>query len=81
MSNDIKRAINDINGNSRFIIHWLTFLHPEPSRPRETYESVLQAARKAGGRKYRGRDFGGGIVFQCQEFQLPKIISLVRSYL
>jgi len=81
MSIDIKRVRADVNGNARFLIHWLCFLHPEPSRPRENYESVLKASRKVGGKRYRGRDFGGGIVFQAQEWEVPRIIERVRALL
>ena len=45
---------NDINGNRRYVIHFLAFDIPE-------YDMVS----KYGFRKYRGKWFGGGIVFQA----------------
>ena len=47
---------NDVNGNPRFVIHYLD-LHDD-------YDEALKIGRKFGGKKYRGKDFGGGIVFQ-----------------
>lgn len=64
------RTKNDINGNPRYICHFLDiaylasiYMDPHKSAA-ENYKKVLKAANKAGGVKYRGRDFGGGIVFQ-----------------
>jgi len=81
MSIDIKRVRNDVNGNSRYVIWWARFLHPESSRSLENYNSILRAARKAGGRMYSGKDFGGGIVFTTQEWEIPRLIERVRALL
>jgi len=54
------RVKNDVNGNSRWVCHWLTF---KPAA--DTYETALALARKIGGRKYHNKQYGGGIVFQC----------------
>ena len=45
---------NDVNGNRRFVIHYLAFDIPN-------YDAVS----KYGFRKYRAKAFGGGIVFQA----------------
>ena len=45
---------NDINGNARYVIHYLAF-------DIDNYDDVS----KYGFRKYRGKWFGGGIVFQA----------------
>lgn len=47
---------NDMYGNPRYIIHFL-------SLGLEKYEATA-LTRKAGLRKYTGRNFGGGYVFQ-----------------
>lgn len=50
------RINNDVNGNPRYIIHFLDIA--------DTYTEALNISRKIGGKKYRGKDFGGGIVIQ-----------------
>ena len=55
--NDVEvfRVENDVNGNPRYIIHFLDVS--------ENYNEALFKARKIGGKKYRAKWFGGGIVF------------------
>ena len=45
---------NDVNGNPRYLFHYLDIA--------DSFEEALKKAKKAGGTKYRGKDFGGGIV-------------------
>lgn len=53
------RVNNDVYGNPRYVINWLSV----PGA--ESYEEAVKIARdRIGGKKYRGKDFGGGIVFQ-----------------
>lgn len=56
---EYKRINNDINGNPRYLIHFLDLLLENETR---TLAYALSKAKKVGGRKYRGNDFGGGIV-------------------
>lgn len=55
------RTKNDINGNPRYIVSWLSLglagYHHTP------------ATKKTGLRIYKGRDFGGGFVFQSYNLQ------------
>ncbi len=51
------RINSDINGNPRYVLHWLAL-------GLATYEQALTAARKVEGRKYHNKSFGGGIAFQ-----------------
>jgi len=46
---------NDFNGNPRYIVH---FLAVAPK-----FDLALAKIKKIGGRCYRGKDFGGGLVF------------------
>jgi hypothetical protein len=67
-----KRINNDINGNPRFVVHFLDLLNEgegEGLRTLEKLDLALKKARKVGGKMYRGRDFGGGIVFQSYNIQ------------
>ena len=82
-SGRVVRLRRDINGNSRFCIHW-TFLEGTSDPGYEImhrYERVLKQARKLGGRKHHTKSFGGGVVFQCYEFELPAIIAELRRVL
>ena len=53
------RINNDVYGNPRYVVSWLSV----PGA--ESYDEAVKIARdRIGGKKYRGKDFGGGIVFQ-----------------
>jgi hypothetical protein len=63
----MKRINNDVNGNPRYVVHFydlLTDIEGLNLTILQRYELALQKARKVGGKMYRGKDFGGGIVFQ-----------------
>ena len=55
--NDVEvfRVENDTNGNPRYVINFLSLSY--------NYNEALCKARKIGGKKYRAKWFGGGIVF------------------
>lgn len=53
---ELKRINNDINGNPRYVVSWL-------SLGLDSYQAT-DKTRKAGLSIYRGKDFGGGFVFQ-----------------
>jgi hypothetical protein len=55
-----KRINNDINGNPRYVVHYLAFLGEDE----RGYDLAHTRAKKLGGKKYRGKDFAGGFVFQ-----------------
>ena len=50
----VYRVRNDINGNARYVIHFIAF-------DIDNYDNVS----RYGFRKYQGKAFGGGIVFQA----------------
>ena len=51
---EYKRITNCINGNPRYLIHFLYVAND--------YNEALNISRQVGGKKYKGKDFGGGIV-------------------
>ena len=53
---DFYRVNNDVNGNPRYVVHFLAFA-PD-------YETAKKRANAIGFKVYRGRDFGGGFVGQ-----------------
>lgn len=55
------RVNNDVNGNPRYVIHYLAFA--------DTYEQARKTANSLGFRVYRGRDFGGGFVGQSYSLE------------
>lgn len=78
---NLTRVNNDINGNPRYVIHFLDIITDEgENQVKEDFRLTLQQnplkkigllydfatdkAKKIGGKKYRCKDFGGGIVFQ-----------------
>ena len=82
---DFQRIKSDINGNPRHVIHFLT-LEPEGADHGaltipERYQRVIKAANKLGGRKYHNRGYGGGIVFQAYECELPRLVAMIRALL
>ena len=58
---DWTRVDSDINGNPRFVIHFLNLA--------DNYPDAVKLANKIGGRKYHNKSYGGGIVFQS--YSLP----------
>ena len=76
------RIKSDINGNSRFVCHFLALEPATPDRRytlSERYDRVLKCARQLGGRRYHNKSYGGGVVFQAYEHQLEDIAARVRE--
>jgi hypothetical protein len=72
----LMRIKNDTYGNPRYVVHFQHLINDiEDKELFETnkgtgtyvfkaYDLAAKKANKIGGRKYKGKDFGGGIVFQ-----------------
>lgn len=82
---EFTRVKSDINGNPRFVCHFLAFISPkdEFTSIDSRYSLALQRARQFGGRKFHNKQYGGGIVFQMYDGQRldmsQKIKELVKS--
>lgn len=74
-TDNFTRVNNDVNGNPRYVLHFLDLLTREQqdeirtkARPfqaiNDMYAEAVNKARKIGGKRYKGKDYGGGIVFQ-----------------
>jgi len=61
------RVKNDVNGNPRYVIHYLAFVRNEELGMGD-YDLAKQRANKLGFKVYKGLDFGGGFV--CQSYNL-----------
>lgn len=64
------RVKNDVNGNPRFVLHFLN-LNTDAELDSvpwidisQKYALALARSRKVGGRKFHNKQYGGGIVFQ-----------------
>ena len=60
---EFTRVNNDFYGNPRYVTHFFSFLK-EDEQTLSNYNLAVKRANKLGGKKYRGNDFGGGLVFQ-----------------
>jgi hypothetical protein len=82
------KVAHDVNGNPRYVIHYLDLLTEEEQASiwqtsargewvNDSYKAALAKARKIGGKVYRAKWFGGGIVFQSYslESDLARIIN------
>jgi len=86
---DWTRVNNDVNGNPRYVVH---FLDIAPMRYGEyelsnKYDGVVKFANKLGGKKFHNKQYGGGIVFQSynldstERFILEKIAEDNKKYI
>lgn len=76
---EFTRIKNDINGNPRFVCHFLNFLSSERQDEINKsfglrsigvmYDEALAKSRQLGGRKFHNKQYGGGIVFQMYDGQ------------
>ena len=64
---EVVRIKNDVNGNPRFVVHFLEVLPSSLLRRNDwvsdKYARALVIAKEFGGRKYHNKSYGGGIVF------------------
>lgn len=71
-----KRIKNDVNGNPRYVCHFLDMdVHGAKAglSLSERYEIAIKLANKIGGRKYSRKSFGGGLVFQS--YSLDELVA------
>ena len=77
---EFTRINNDVNGNPRYVVHFFSLLTDKEQQEirakakpfqavSDMYNFAASKANKIGGKKYRGKDFGGGIVFQSYNIQ------------
>lgn len=72
IENYFTRVTNDVNGNPRYVIHFLYLLNDEERRfiPfSKRYNYAVKKANKIGGKKYHNQSYGGGIVFQSYNLE------------
>ena len=85
---EFTRINNDVNGNPRYVVHYLNLLTEQDklipvwnesgARVYPTkYEIAVKRANKIGGRKYHTKRYGGGIVFQS--YSLKELENSIRE--
>jgi hypothetical protein len=82
------RVNNDVNGNPRYVIHFLDLLSEleyEKTAGKglnsisNQYDIVIKKAKKIGGKKFNTKAYGGGIVFQS--YNLPDLVKKCNELL
>ena len=89
---DFTRVNNDVNGNPRYVCHYLKLITPEEEQEiRESgnreqfgwidqeYNAALNRAKKIGGRKFHNKQYGGGILFYANN--LPALCEKINNFL
>lgn len=72
---EYKRVANDTYGNPRVVVHFTTLptslveANPLIGKSASIEAHYAEALRVLGGKRYRGRDYGGGIVFQSHSLR------------
>ena len=78
MTTKLMRIDNDVNGNPRYVCHFLELLSESDKDScrgndmgdvSRMYALALKKSRYMGGKKYHNKRYGGGIVFQTYNVQ------------
>lgn len=86
---DFTRVNNDVNGNPRYVAHFLAFTTSDDlagymglDKITQKYALALSRAKPLGGRKFHNKQFGGGIVFTSYNIrELCEKINAIRDQL
>lgn len=75
---------NDVNGNPRYVCHFLNFIPDEDIDFSNKYAIALSRSSRLGGKKFHNKQYGGGIAFQMysgeQEEMSNKIQEIANKY-
>lgn len=77
------RVNNDINGNPRYVCHFLNFITDNDNGSIEDkYNLAIKRAKRIGGKKYHTKRYGGGIVIQSYNllYDSECIIELMKEF-
>lgn len=77
------RVNNDVNGNPRYVIHFLDVINDteyyEQTDVTTRFNFALNKMRQFGGQKFRGKQYGGMIVFS--EYNLQTLVNNINETL
>lgn len=76
---EFKKISRDVNGNPRYVCHFLVLdKHVESNLSISvSYALAVKLANSIGGRKYHTKNYGGGIVFQS--YSLDSLVRDINS--
>jgi hypothetical protein len=77
---DFTKIKHDVNGNPRYVCHFLHLdVHGYQSNIglSERYAIAVALANTLGGKKFHNKQYGGGIVFQC--YNLPDLCKRINE--
>lgn len=77
---DFTRIKNDVNGNPRYVCHFLQLdVHGWQSNVglSDRYAIACKLANTIGGKKFHNKQYGGGIVFQS--YSLPQLCERINQ--
>ena len=66
---DWTRINSDVNGNPRFVTHFLNLIPDVEGYAPDGYALAVRRANEIGGRRFNNQQYGGGIVFQSYNLQ------------
>ena len=75
MAIEFTRVNSDINGNPRYVCHFLNFIKDDE---KASYEVAIKRANKLGGRKFHNKQYGVGLVFYKIEGLEEKILKSLK---
>lgn len=77
------RVNNDVNGNPRYVVHFLDFIKEDENinDVLKEYQIAKARAKKCGFREFRNKSFGGGFVTTCYDlnYKSNQINDLLNS--
>jgi hypothetical protein len=74
---ELTKIKNDVNGNPRYVVHFLELIGTEKGSVLEKYQIALKKAKTIGGKKYNNKSYGGGIVFQS--YNTKNLIEKIKN--
>ena len=76
---NLTRINNDVNGNPRYVFHFLA-LADDNDLVNTRYNNAVAVAKKLiGGKKYHNKSYGGGIVFQSYNVKVE--LEILNKYI
>ena len=80
LSNEnLTRVNNDVNGNPRYVFHFLALADDNDSINTRYNNAVTVARKLIGGKKYHTKSYGGGIVFQS--YNVQNDLDILNTYI
>lgn len=76
---NLTRVNNDVNGNPRYVFHFLALANDNDSINTRYNNAVAVAKKLIGGKKYHTKSYGGGIVFQS--YNVKGELEILNKYI